>query len=206
MTDPTTGARALLRDPEGRVVRSRLDAVALSEIARMTGGVYVPAGTGALDLDSIYEAQHRRADAGPDRRRGSPGAQRGVPVARALLVAQPGRGTLLGRARPIAAAALIALLYAPGATLAQEPVAAPSAADATDVGQATGVEEASVEVPEPREPTAPELRARARPTTLALIAWRRRSSRRRSVSSSSHGALQRPTVRPAIAPPTVWAG
>jgi Ca-activated chloride channel family protein len=55
-TDPRTGARELLRDAEGRPVRSRLDGGLLREIALETGGAYVPAGTGVLDLESIYEA------------------------------------------------------------------------------------------------------------------------------------------------------
>ncbi len=56
-TDPRTGARTLLRDADGRPVRSRLDGDLLRELAFATGGAYVPAGTGVLDLESIYE-QH----------------------------------------------------------------------------------------------------------------------------------------------------
>jgi Ca-activated chloride channel family protein len=56
LTDPQTGARTLLADRDGRVVRSRLDGELLREIALATEGVYVPAGTSALDLDSIVEA------------------------------------------------------------------------------------------------------------------------------------------------------
>jgi Ca-activated chloride channel family protein len=55
-TDPRTGARTLLRDADGRPVRSRLDGDLLREIALATGGAYVPAGTGVLDLESIYAA------------------------------------------------------------------------------------------------------------------------------------------------------
>jgi Ca-activated chloride channel family protein len=57
VTDPRTGARTLLRDGEGRPVTSRLDGSLLREIALATGGAYVPAGTGVLDLESIYD-QH----------------------------------------------------------------------------------------------------------------------------------------------------
>jgi Ca-activated chloride channel family protein len=56
LTDPQTGARTLLTDRDGQVVRSRLDGELLREIALKTEGVYVPAGTSALDLDSIVEA------------------------------------------------------------------------------------------------------------------------------------------------------
>jgi Ca-activated chloride channel family protein len=56
LTDPATGARTLLTDRDGQVVRSRLDGELLREIALTTEGVYVPAGTSALDLDSIVEA------------------------------------------------------------------------------------------------------------------------------------------------------
>lgn len=57
ITDPETGARMLLRDSEGEIVRTRLDGDTLREIALLTDGVYVPAGVGALDLESIY-TQH----------------------------------------------------------------------------------------------------------------------------------------------------
>ncbi len=55
VTDPQTGARTLLRDAEGKVVRSRLDGDLLREMALITDGAYIPAGTGLLDLESIYE-------------------------------------------------------------------------------------------------------------------------------------------------------
>jgi len=55
LTDPETGARTVLTDRDGRVVRSRLDGELLREIALVTEGVYIPAGTAALDLDSIVE-------------------------------------------------------------------------------------------------------------------------------------------------------
>jgi len=55
VSDPQTGARTLLRDAEGQPVRSRLDGDMLRQLALETGGAYVPAGTGLLDLESIYE-------------------------------------------------------------------------------------------------------------------------------------------------------
>jgi Ca-activated chloride channel family protein len=56
-TDPRTGVRELLRDADGRAVRSRLDGELLRDLALATNGAYVPAGTGVLDLESIYR-QH----------------------------------------------------------------------------------------------------------------------------------------------------
>ncbi|RMF22796.1 MAG: VWA domain-containing protein, partial [Deltaproteobacteria bacterium] len=55
ITDPDTGARRVLRDADGNVVKSRLDGEMLRQIALATDGAYVPAGTGVLDLKSIYE-------------------------------------------------------------------------------------------------------------------------------------------------------
>ncbi|MDE0661327.1 MAG: VWA domain-containing protein [Gammaproteobacteria bacterium] len=56
LTDPDTGAKTLLADRDGVVVRSRLDGELLRELALRTEGVYVPAGTSAIDLDAIVEA------------------------------------------------------------------------------------------------------------------------------------------------------
>jgi len=53
VTDAKTGERAPLRDRSGQVVRSRLDGAMLREAALATEGVYVPAGTGVLDLEAI---------------------------------------------------------------------------------------------------------------------------------------------------------
>ena len=56
ITDPDTGARRPLTDGDGNLVRSRLDGDLLRRIALESQGVYVPAGTAAVDLDSIVEA------------------------------------------------------------------------------------------------------------------------------------------------------
>lgn len=56
LRDVKTGVRSLLRDDDGRPVISRLDGELLREIALATDGAYVPAGTGVLDLASIYDA------------------------------------------------------------------------------------------------------------------------------------------------------
>ena len=55
LTDAKTGVRAPLRDRNGTVVKSRLDGGMLRELALLTEGAYIPAGTGVLDLESIYE-------------------------------------------------------------------------------------------------------------------------------------------------------
>lgn len=52
LTDPQTGAKTQLSH-DGQPVLSRLDGATLRQMALVTGGVYVPAGTSALDLDSI---------------------------------------------------------------------------------------------------------------------------------------------------------
>ncbi len=56
ITDPTTGGKSRLTDRDGQVVHSRLDGELLRDIALATNGVYVPAGTAALDLESILDA------------------------------------------------------------------------------------------------------------------------------------------------------
>lgn len=55
ITNPQTGAREAMRDSEGAVVISKLDGRTLRELALATEGVYVPAGTGVLDLLDIHE-------------------------------------------------------------------------------------------------------------------------------------------------------
>jgi Ca-activated chloride channel homolog len=59
VSDPQTGARTRVTDSSGRPVISRLDGDLLREIALETDGAYVPAGTGLLDLKSIFEAHIR---------------------------------------------------------------------------------------------------------------------------------------------------
>ena len=56
ITDPTTGARQLVTDADGTVVRSRLDGATLRQIALDSDGIYVPAGTSAVDIDAIVQA------------------------------------------------------------------------------------------------------------------------------------------------------
>jgi len=54
--DPKTGARTRVVDGEGRPVISRLNGELLRSLALETDGAFVPAGTGVLDLASIYDA------------------------------------------------------------------------------------------------------------------------------------------------------
>ena len=54
--NPESGAREQVRDEDGRPVISRLNGDLLRELALATDGAYVPAGTGVLDLASIYDA------------------------------------------------------------------------------------------------------------------------------------------------------
>lgn len=56
VTDPRTGARSFIQDRDGAAVISRLDGETLREIALETQGAYIPAGTGALDWQSLYSA------------------------------------------------------------------------------------------------------------------------------------------------------
>ena len=54
ITDQRTGVRTTLRDADGKEVMTRLDGDTLRELALITEGAYLPAGTGLLDLESIY--------------------------------------------------------------------------------------------------------------------------------------------------------
>jgi len=56
LTDPRTGARNVLLDGSGKPVVTRMDGGLLRKIALESGGVYIPASTGALDLRSIYQS------------------------------------------------------------------------------------------------------------------------------------------------------
>jgi Ca-activated chloride channel family protein len=76
ITDPKTGAKTpMLHD--GSPVVSRLDGKTLREMAATTEGVYVPAGTSALDLESIV-----REHIQPIVREEADAAQRVIPAER----------------------------------------------------------------------------------------------------------------------------
>ncbi|MFN3189285.1 MAG: VWA domain-containing protein [Aureliella sp.] len=66
ITDPATGARGFVKDRNGDDVVSSLDGTTLREIALKTEGAYIPAGTGALDLQSIYDAHIKTLLKGTD--------------------------------------------------------------------------------------------------------------------------------------------
>ena len=55
LTDPQTGAKTTLMH-DGKPVISKLDGQLLRDVALKTEGAYVPAGTNAIDLDSIMES------------------------------------------------------------------------------------------------------------------------------------------------------
>ncbi|MEO8703442.1 MAG: hypothetical protein ABI867_25570, partial [Kofleriaceae bacterium] len=52
LTDPATGAKTTLMH-EGKPVISKLNGDQLRKVASITEGAYIPAGTSAIDLDSI---------------------------------------------------------------------------------------------------------------------------------------------------------
>jgi Mg-chelatase subunit ChlD len=58
ITDPASGAKTTLMH-DGQPVISKLDGDSLRQIALTTEGAYVPAGTSALDLDSIVDGHVR---------------------------------------------------------------------------------------------------------------------------------------------------
>ena len=55
LTNPKTGAKDVVMDGN-KPVETRLDARTLQEMALTTEGAYIPAGTAAIDLDSIMES------------------------------------------------------------------------------------------------------------------------------------------------------
>ncbi len=55
VTDPKTGSKTVVMDG-GKPVETKLDAKTLQEMALTTEGAYIPAGTAAIDLDSIMES------------------------------------------------------------------------------------------------------------------------------------------------------
>jgi Ca-activated chloride channel family protein len=141
VTNPRTGARELVRDGDGRPVRSRLDGELLRDLALATGGAYVPAGTGVLDLESIYRQYVERLTAGQLDPRGrtvrDEAYQWAVLLALVLLVSSVAvTGSGSGAAAAIAALALLA--PTPDAAWAQgvadpragQPSAAPALEDA----------------------------------------------------------------------------
>ncbi len=93
VTDPQTGARNRVVDSGGSPVISRLDGDLLRDLALETQGAYVPAGTGVLDLESIFEAHIRPLMRGTGEKRGrtvqKDGFQWALLLALLALVASP---------------------------------------------------------------------------------------------------------------------
>ena len=160
VTDAESGAREKLRDGEGRPVHSRLDGQLLRELALATEGAYVPAGTGVLDLESIYREHFARLTRGELDPRGrtvrDEGYQWAVLLALVTLIASvgvsAGRAAPAGRAGltlPRASAILISLALGSGAPQAQELGAPPEVAAPEDAG-------AREEVAAPEDAAEPE--------------------------------------------------
>lgn len=136
VTDPRTGARRRVTDADGRPVVTRLDGALLRELALVTDGAYVPAGTGVLDLESIFETHIRplmRAEGTEGgRTMRKDGFQWALLVAWLALIA----AVALGAGRATALAAAIVVLAGGGALPARaqsDPgTPAPAGAPGTD--------------------------------------------------------------------------
>jgi len=154
--DPRTGARRVVVDGDGVPVRSRLDGELLREIALTTEGAYVPAGTGVLDLESIYANHLAQLVRGGGETRGRIVRDEGYPwcllvalcslLAAVVLRSRPIEvESDAGAARGVAAILLVALLLA-----GSEPARAQTAAG-------EDLESLSVEaVPEAEASESPE--------------------------------------------------
>jgi Ca-activated chloride channel family protein len=76
LTDPQTGAKTTLMH-DNKPVISKLNSEQLKKVAVITEGAYIPAGTSALDLDSIVESYIK-----PIVREGNDAAMRVIPAER----------------------------------------------------------------------------------------------------------------------------
>ncbi len=126
ISDPRTGVSSLVRDADGRPVRTHLDGDLLRELALVTDGAYVPAGTGVLDLESIYDehiARLTRGELDGSRRVRDEGYPWFVLLALVLLVSSAvvSAGRLRGTA--LAGVLLALSLVAPPPASAQTPAA-----------------------------------------------------------------------------------
>ena len=148
ITDLNTGARTLLRDADGAVVRSHLDGALLREMALATSGAYIPAGTGQLDLESIY----RRHIAPLTRGRSETNARTvrndafqwavllGLVALLGAVVSTARGGTAPPEGGPPAAAALLVvglvlMLSVPATVIAQQPATQTPSTEETGVTQ-----------------------------------------------------------------------
>jgi Ca-activated chloride channel family protein len=159
ITDPKTGAKKSLRDSSGAEVVTRLDGDTLREIALATGGAYVPAGTGVLDLQAIYETHiaglTRGSLDGQSRTIRGEAYQLAVLAALVLLVAAvavaSGRGSRRRSAAVTAAAMLLAITFAAAsppahaddaAATAGQVAAAPPGDGAAPAGDGAAIDDA----------------------------------------------------------------
>ena len=162
LRDPKTGARTLLRDGDGKPVVSRLDGDLLREIALATDGAFVPAGTGVLDLASIYDAHIAPLTRGQldDRGRTIRDESFQFPVLLAIifLVAAVSIGSGSRLARGARASRVAPLLIAIALlSVSSRPAEAQSEADAEadELGAPAGVVEESEPVPLAPAETSP---------------------------------------------------
>lgn len=166
VTDPKTGAKKALKDASGKAIVSRLDGGLLREIALASGGAYVPAGTGVLDLQSIYDRHIASLTRGE-----MDGHQRTIhndayqwAVLASLVALLASVATSSRRPSRSAAALALVLLFvasgvagaaepAPAAPSAQDPAAAEAAAAATTTaGDSAGAAEKPAPPPEDTRP------------------------------------------------------
>jgi len=155
VTDPRSGARELLRDADGRPVTSRLDGELLRDLALRTGGAYVPAGTGVLDLESIYRQHIERLMVGQLDPRGrtvrDEGYQWAVLLALVLLLSSVAIAS--GGAGVRAAAVALAILTLASPSARTEPVASGDALGAAAPGSEPAPSAAPLAGADPDPPT-----------------------------------------------------
>ncbi|MBY0400860.1 VWA domain-containing protein, partial [Myxococcota bacterium] len=171
--NPEDGSRTLVRDGDGNPVVSRLNGELLREIALATDGAYVPAGTGVLDLASIYETHIARLTKGQLDARGRTirGELHPIFVGAALVCLVAAVSATAGRQRseglrsassPARSSATLALFFACilGATLVLAPIA-PRTGRAADLeAEPPGIDAgagsaAPTPTPAPAPPTTP---------------------------------------------------
>ena len=115
VTDPLSGARTRIVDADGRPAISRLDGTLLRELALVTEGAYVPAGTGVLDLKSIFDAHLRPLMRGEGESTGQTVQKEGFSWALLVaLLALLGHGLLAQQRQRSASALVLILLVLPG--------------------------------------------------------------------------------------------
>ena len=162
VTDPRSGARELLRDADGRPVISRLDGQLLRDLALRTGGAYVPAGTGVLDLESIYRQHIERLMVGQLDPRGRTVRDEGYQWAVLLaLVSLVSSAAIASGGGVRAAAVALAFLTLASPSARAEPVVSGDAVGVAAPGSEPAPSAAPLAGAEPDPPTesaaAPEL-------------------------------------------------